>query len=83
MSYGKKSILLPKFDTSRMVMRAQRSISSKTSRSMMNWGYYRFRETLKAKTSLFGSKCRVIICDEHFTSKTCGACGVLNNKLGA
>lgn len=78
-----KTILLPKFDTSRMVMRAQRSISSKTSRSMMNWGHYRFRETLKAKASLFGSKCRVIICDEHFTSKTCGACGVLNNKLGA
>ena len=77
-----KCILLPKFDTSKMVKRAQRNISSKTTRSMMNWGHYRFRETLKAKVALY-SRCVLYICDEHYTSKTCGSCGHIHQKWGS
>ena len=76
-----KRILLPKFDTSRMVKRAKRNISSKTARSMMNWAHYRFRETLKAKVALY-SRCVLYICDEHYTSKTCGSCGHIHKDLG-
>ena len=76
-----RTILLPKFDTSRMVKRARRCITSKTARSMVTWAHFRFRETLKSKTSLYIG-CRVIICDEHFTSKTCGSCGSLHPTLG-
>ena len=77
-----KHILLPKFDKSNMVKRAQRNISSKTARSMMNWAHYRFRETLKAKVALY-SRCVLYICDEHYTSKTCGSCGHNHQKLGS
>ncbi len=76
-----KRILLPKFDTSRMVKRAKRNISSKTARSMINWAHYRFRESLKAKVALY-PRCVLYICDEHFTSKTCGSCGHIHQDLG-
>jgi len=36
-------VLLPKFETSRMVKNADRNISAVTARKMMNWGHYRFR----------------------------------------
>jgi len=74
-------ILLPKFDTSKMVKRSTRNISRHTARNMMNFAHYRFRETLINKASLF-SGCKVIICDEHYTSKTCGSCGELHDNLG-
>ena len=64
-----------------MVKRARRNISSKTVRSMMNWTHYRFRETPKSKVALY-SRCVLYICDEHFTSKTCGSCGHIHQDLG-
>jgi len=74
-------VLLPKFETSRMVKNADRNISAVTARKMMNWGHYRFREMLINKAAL-SSSCQVIICDEHYTSKTCGSCGELHHNLG-
>ena len=65
-----------------MVNRATRRISSNTARSMMTWSHYRFRTRLLDKTREFPS-CKVIICDEAFTSKTCSECGCLNDKLGS
>ena len=80
-------ILLPKFETSRMVRRRKdgkrvaRKITKKTVRTMLTWSHYKFRQLLlhRAKRE---SDCTVIICDEAYTSKTCGACGKINDKLG-
>ena len=77
--YG--TILLPKFESSRMVRKRERKINSKTSRSMLTWSHYRFRERLRAKAELEGH-CEVIICDEAYTTKTCGKCGTMNHNVG-
>ena len=71
-------VLLPSFDVSEMVPKAHRKIGSKTARAMLTWSHYRFKQRLLDKTKEFPS-CRVIVCDEHFTTKTCGQCGVLND----
>ena len=76
-----KVILLPEFNTGRMVKTANRTISSTTARNMCTWGHYRFRELLKAKASLY-SGCHLVICDEQYTSKTCGGCGYIHQSLG-
>lgn len=77
-----ETILLPKFETSNMVTRAQRRIGSKTARQMLTWSHYRFQQRLLNKTREYRNS-QVIICDEHYTSKTCGRCGELHEKLGS
>lgn len=74
-------ILLPIFETQRMVQRRNRKISSKTARSLLTWSHFRFRTRLLHKTREFPN-CKVILCNEAFTSKTCGECGHLHQKLG-
>lgn len=83
-------VLLPEFRTSEMVMRwderkrksrKRRLINSKTARAMLTWGHFRFRQHLIHKVREFPS-CRVIICDEVYTSKTCGRCGSIHGDLG-
>ena len=71
----------PIFETSRMVSRGGRKINSKTARSMLTWSHYAFRALLKAKAELY-PWVKVIECNEAYTSKTCGCCGVINHKLG-
>jgi putative transposase len=75
-------ILLPEFATSRMVKRGNRRIRSKTARAMLGWAHYRFKFILQDKTREY-PWCKVVICDEHYTSKTCGRCGFLHYKLGS
>ena len=77
-----KCILLPSFDVSTMVQRGKRKINSKTARSMLTWGHYRFRQRLIGK-SLFFPQTKVIVTEEPYTSKTCGACGFVNYELGS
>ena len=74
-------ILLPKFETSQMMKQFNRRISRKTVRQMVTWAHYRFQQRILCKQKEF-PWCRVIICDEAYTSKTCGKCGFLHNKLG-
>ncbi|CAG8798034.1 35873_t:CDS:2, partial [Racocetra persica] len=69
-------------ETQRMVKRANRRIRSKTARAMLGWSHYRLKQRLINKTREY-PWCKVIICDEHYTSKTCGNCGYLHNKLGS
>ena len=75
-------ILLPKFETQGMVQKANRRISSKTARAMCTWSHYRFRCHLLQK-----ARCRpsvqVRLVSEEYTSKTCGKCGTLHQKLGS
>jgi putative transposase len=77
-----KVVLIPKFETSRMVKKGKRKIGSKTARSMLTWSHFSFRETLKAKAELF-PWVNIVECDEQYTSKTCGHCGTLHHKLGS
>lgn len=74
-------IMLPKFETSQMVLKRKRKIRSKTARMMLTWSHFRFRRRLIAKAREY-SGCWVKIVDEAYTSKTCGRCGHINEQLG-
>ena len=81
-------VLLPKFDTRSIVRKRSvvtgkwtRKIGRKTAGSAMRLAHYKFRTFLTHKALEFGTK--IEICDEQYTSKTCGACGALNETLGA
>jgi len=57
-----KVILIPTFETSRMVRKADRKIRSVTARNMFTWSHYTFRELVKNKAELYpwlGKRCRV------------------------
>lgn len=43
---------------------------------MLGWAHYRFKMKLKAKAEEYS--CRVVDCNESYTSKTCGCCGTEN-----
>ena len=49
---------------------------------MLTWGHYRFRQRLIGK-SLFFPQTKVIVTEEPYTSKTCGACGFVDYGLGS
>lgn len=68
-------IHLPLFEVSRMVSKKhlRRCLNSKTVRMMLTWKHFAFRELLKHKCLLSGS--RLHVCNEAYTSKTCYRCG--------
>ncbi len=74
-------VLLPSFETQQMIVRNQRKITSKTVRAMITWSHYRFKQRLLFKRQEH-PWCKVVICDEAYTSKTCGMCGNLHHSLG-
>lgn len=74
-------ILLPRFETQQMVVRNQRRITSKAARAMVTWSHYRFKQRLLFKRQEY-PWCKIMVCDEAYTSKTCGKCGKLNHALG-
>lgn len=74
-------VLLPEFETSKMLRRGQRRIGSKTARAMATWSHYRFKTRLLNK-SREHPDCRVYIVSEAYTSKTCGHCGHIHSELG-
>jgi putative transposase len=76
-----KVVLLPLFETSSMIRRGQRKIHSKTVRGMVTWSHFRFRQKLLHKVRAYKER-KILICDEAYTSKTCGQCGSLHQKLG-
>ena len=76
-----RTILIPKFDTQRMVRRGHRRINSTTARNMCTWAHYRFRQLLLSKAQRY-PWVKVIVTTEEYTSKTCGHCGEINSKLG-
>jgi putative transposase len=76
-----KVILIPKFESSQMTKRTARKLNSKTARSLLTWSHYKFREMLITKAELY-PWVKVVVCDEAFTSKTCGQCGHIHDKLG-
>ena len=74
-------ILLLKFKTQGMVRREKRRIRSKTARMMLTWSHFRFRQFLLYKIREY-PWCQVIVCTEEYTSKTCGCCDHIHQKLG-
>ena len=74
-------VILPTFETQQMVRRGHRRLRSKTARQMCTWSHYSFRQRLFFKSREY-RHCRVVVTSEAYTSKTCGACGVLHSKLG-
>ena len=48
---------------------------------MCTWSHFRFRTNLQNKAKSF-PEVRVIETTEEYTSKTCGQCGKINDKLG-
>lgn len=73
-------VILPRFEPSGMILKAQRKIRSKTVRSMLNWAHYRFSQTLKWQCQKHGSV--LVRMNEAYTSKTCAHCGHIHTKLG-
>ena len=76
-----KVILIPKLKAKVMSARNGRKTHTKTVRGLLCWSHYKFRQHLIAKSELF-SDCKVIECDESYTCKTCGYCGVINDNFG-
>lgn len=76
-----RAILIPEFNVQRMIRRGDRKFNRKTARSMCTWSHFNFRQTLLQKAQLF-PWVKVAIVNEAYTSKTCGHCGHINQKLG-
>ena len=55
-------------------------LNKKTTRRLLTWRHYVFLQRLMQKAELL-HRCTVVICDEPYTPKTCGACGNIHNKL--
>ncbi len=79
-----KVIFLPTFDSSQMVLKKRsgkkRRINSKSVRQMLTLSHYRFEKHLQQSALKKGVI--VVLCNESYTSKTCGACGHIHQKLG-
>lgn len=75
-------ILSPCLSSHQLGARRQRKISSKTVRNMMTWSHARFRDILLYTAQKYND-CYVEVCQEDYTSKTCGGCGHLHDSLGA
>lgn len=75
-----KVIFIPPFESSEMVLKSKRRLNSKSARSMLTLAHYRFKQLLLSMASKCGVL--VVITNECYTSKTCGACGHIHYKLG-
>lgn len=69
-----KSIIIPSFESQDMV---KNSNNRYLNRSLLQLKHYQFQQRLKSKCEVRG--CRMDICTEEYTSKTCGRCGELND----
>jgi len=58
----------------------KRRLNSKVARSMTTWSFFKFKERLLFKSKEYPN-CKVIICQEDYTSVTCGKCGFVNKKF--
>ncbi|MBO9428341.1 zinc ribbon domain-containing protein [Sulfitobacter sp. R18_1] len=73
-------LLLPTFETSQMVEKQKRKLRTKTARSMLGLGHYRFQQKLNWMCRKYGK--RLVLVNEAYTSKTRSWDGVIHDKLG-
>ena len=71
-----RAVVLPPFKVHGMACR----LRHKTARQLLCWGHGLFKQRLLDVARRRGLE--VLIAAEHYTSKTCGECGVLNESLG-
>lgn len=69
-------VYIPSFETHDMVSK----LKHKTSRAMLGWAHYRFKQKLRSKAEEYS--CKVVDCTEEYTSKTCGNCGEISSIGG-
>jgi putative transposase len=74
------NIIIPIFGTKDMISKKNRRLKTKTVRQMTCLGHAKFRERLLNVASRRGKN--IFHVTEEYTSKTCCACGCLNEKLG-
>ena len=72
-----KTIIIPKFETRKMVRKYKRNITTTTVRNLLTLSHYKFLQRLTHKTKQY--KTNLIHITEEYTSMTCGKCGILNN----
>jgi len=72
-------ILISKFPVSGMIKKHERKIKCETVRKMLNWSHYSFRKRLIDHSEKIGNRVHEV--SEHYTSCTCGNCGLINWNL--
>ena len=74
-------VLLPEFSVSHMVKKRPGAKINRTTRRRMHlWAHYKFKQAVIAKAEITGTNIGIV--DESYTSKTCGRCGMLHERLG-
>jgi putative transposase len=73
-------ILLPIFNSKQMANKNKRKLSKLSTRLLLGLSHYDFQQKLLYKAKQRGRN--VVICKEHYTTKCCGKCGTLNEKIG-
>ncbi len=73
-------ILLPAFETSRMISKSRRKLRNKSVRQMLTLSHYEFKQFLKWKA--WENHKVVIDCNEAYTSKTVSWTGEIIKNLG-
>lgn len=74
------TVIIPKFGSQGMVRKVKRKIGKTTARKLLRWSHYKFRELLRHKGEMTGTK--IVVGREEYTSKTCGRCMYVNRELG-
>ena len=64
-----------------MANKKKRKISRTTTKLLLSLSHYSFQQKLIDKAKRRGRT--VILCKEHYTTKCCGNCGVLNETIGS
>jgi len=75
-------IVIPDTNLKNMVSKKARKINKETVRKLLTFSHYRFRERLIMKSKI-QKGLKVYTLGEEYTTKTCGKCGLLNNKVGS
>jgi len=73
-----EAIIFPDFRIAEMLK--SRKLNRKTKAQMKMLSFFTFKQRLEHQCRKYSSK--LIVCTEEYTSKTCGACGALNKRLG-
>jgi putative transposase len=75
------TIIIPHFNSKSMIKKGNSKLNKKTKTDLLAVHHYKFLLKLQFKCKERHRK--LIICEESYTSKTCGNCGTLNEKLGS
>jgi IS605 OrfB family transposase len=73
-------IIIPRFNAHSMAGKRKRRLNRQMVRKMLTWSHGRFLNRLLSKAEELGKK--IVIVSEAYTSKTCSACGWVDQHLG-